>query len=143
MASNKLRIVLDSSTLVGAALRTQSMPAQVLKYAQQHGQLFASRSTLDEIATVLAGDKFDKYLHPAERALFVKNYAQFVRLVEPKEHITDCRDAKDNQFLELALAAHADILVSSDEDLLVLHPWRGITIIKPADFIAQYAHERR
>jgi predicted nucleic acid-binding protein len=48
-----------------------------------------------------------------------------------------CRDPKDNQFLALALAAEADALVSSDEDLLVLHPWRGIAIVTPAEFLAK------
>ena len=48
-----------------------------------------------------------------------------------------CRDPKDDQFLALALAAEADALVSSDEDLLVLHPWRGKAIVTPADFLAR------
>jgi predicted nucleic acid-binding protein len=50
-----------------------------------------------------------------------------------------CRDPKDNNFLALALAAEADVLVSSDEDLLVLHPWRGIPIITPAEFMARFS----
>ena len=52
-----------------------------------------------------------------------------------------CRDPKDNHFLALALAlaAEADVLVSSDEDLLVLHPWRGIPIITPAEFLARFS----
>jgi predicted nucleic acid-binding protein len=51
--------------------------------------------------------------------------------------VSDCRDAKDDKYLELALAAGADMIVSSDEDLLVLHPWRGIPILSPADFLAR------
>ena len=38
-------------------------------------------------------------------------------------------------YLELALAAGADIIVSSDDDLLVLHPWRGVRILRPADYL--------
>jgi putative PIN family toxin of toxin-antitoxin system len=34
--------------------------------------------------------------------------------------VTDCRDAKDNKYLELALAAGVGVIVSSDDDLLVL-----------------------
>jgi predicted nucleic acid-binding protein len=36
----------------------------------------------------------------------------------------DCRDGKDNRYLELGLAAGATAIVSSNEDLLVLNPWR-------------------
>lgn len=53
------------------------------------------------------------------------------------ERVTDCRDPKDNKHLELALASGADTIVSSDADLLVLHPWRGTRILRPADYLAE------
>jgi len=46
-----------------------------------------------------------------------------------------CRDPKDNQFLALCQACAATVLVSSDADLLVLHPWHGIPILTPATFL--------
>jgi predicted nucleic acid-binding protein len=51
--------------------------------------------------------------------------------------VTDCRDPADNKYLELALAAQASTIVSSDRDLLVLHPWRGILIVPPAKYLAR------
>ncbi len=50
-----------------------------------------------------------------------------------------CRDAKDDPILALSLAAGAEILVSSDRDLLVLHPWCGIRIVAPAEFLMEYS----
>jgi uncharacterized protein len=41
--------------------------------------------------------------------------------VVPRRRIRACRDPKDDKFLEVALAGQADILVSDDEDLLVLN----------------------
>ncbi len=38
--------------------------------------------------------------------------------------------------LEVALAAKASHLITGDEDLLMLDPWRGIRILTPADFEA-------
>jgi hypothetical protein len=38
---------------------------------------------------------------------------------------------------QTALAAGVETIVSSDEDLLVLHPWRGIRILSPATFLAR------
>jgi predicted nucleic acid-binding protein len=49
--------------------------------------------------------------------------------------VTDCRDPGDNQFLELAETAEAELIVSSDADLQVLHPWRGIPILPPSAFL--------
>lgn len=51
--------------------------------------------------------------------------------------IIDCRDPKDNKFLELAFAGKANCIVTGDKDLLVMHPFRGINIISPFDFIIQ------
>ena len=56
-------------------------------------------------------------------------------MFEPVERVTDCRDMKDNKYLELALAAGASIIVSSDHDLLILDPWRGIRIVRPVDYV--------
>ncbi len=55
--------------------------------------------------------------------------------VEPTEKVEDCRDAKDNRYLELALAAQATVIVSGDEDLLVLDPWRNVRVLRPAHFL--------
>ena len=42
--------------------------------------------------------------------------------------------AGSSEFLSLALAAEVDVLVSSDQDLLVMHPGRGTTTATPAEF---------
>lgn len=47
------------------------------------------------------------------------------------------RAAKDNKCLELALAAGPWAIVSGDADLLVLHPWRGVRILRPTAYLAE------
>jgi putative PIN family toxin of toxin-antitoxin system len=140
------RDVFDSSTLVGAALRVGSAPHRALLFAFDHFDLCASAETLAEIEEVLDRDKFDRYLDREKRQLFVANLRRRVHLyvvdtadlsaVDPP-----CRDPKDNPFLALALIAQADVLVSSDQDLLVLHPWKGILILTPAQFLAGSSDE--
>ena len=56
-------------------------------------------------------------------------------LVEIVELVRACRDAKDDKFLELAVNGGAHCLVSGDQDLLVLHPFRGVSILTPAQFV--------
>jgi putative PIN family toxin of toxin-antitoxin system len=90
---------------------------------------------------VLGRSKFDHYLNREERQAFVARIRRQVRLFVVQDTNTVeveplCRDSKDNKFLALALAAEADAVVSSDEDLLVLNPWRGIPILTPAEFLA-------
>jgi hypothetical protein len=54
---------------------------------------------------------------------------------DPAERVTDCRDAKDDKYLELALVAKAGVIVSSDDDLLTLNPWRGVWILRPTEYL--------
>jgi putative PIN family toxin of toxin-antitoxin system len=102
-------------------------------------EVCASAETLDELAQVLDRKKFDRYLDKESRRDFVELMRRHLHLfpVQPADLAAadpPCRDPSDTKFLALALASEADTLVSSDEDLLVLHPWRGIPILTPAQF---------
>lgn len=57
-------------------------------------------------------------------------------MIEVTVAITDCRDVKDNKFLELAATGRADYIISGDQDLLVLNPFRGILILTPREFLS-------
>ena len=65
-------------------------------------------------------------------------FREAVMLVETTTPVTECRDPKDDKFLELALSAKADVLVSSDIHLLEMHPFRGIQILQLVDFDAHF-----
>jgi predicted nucleic acid-binding protein len=49
--------------------------------------------------------------------------------------IAECNDPKDDKFLNLAIDGRADVIISRDPDLLVLHPFRNILVLNPSDFI--------
>ena len=51
----------------------------------------------------------------------------------------ECRDPKDNKFLDLVQQAGAKVLISSDDDLLVLHPWRGAAVLTSVQFLQALA----
>jgi uncharacterized protein len=65
-----------------------------------------------------------------------------VTIVETENVITECRDPKDNKFLELAVAAQAEILISSDVHLLEMHPFRGVQIMQLSAF-KEHIHQPR
>ena len=46
-----------------------------------------------------------------------------------------CRDPDDDKFLACAMAANAKYIVSGDRDLLAVSPYRGVTVVRPRDFI--------
>ena len=58
-------------------------------------------------------------------------WCEMVPITDPPE-VPDCRDPKDRPFLELAVYAQADALVTGDGDLLALAPVFPVPIITPA-----------
>jgi predicted nucleic acid-binding protein len=64
-------------------------------------------------------------------------------LIKPATHVADCADWEDNRVLELADAAGAFLIVSSDDDLLGMSPWRGIPILDPMTFVSRVDAVRR
>ena len=118
-------IIFDASALVSAALKADSVPERALLRAEEV-DVFALSAAVDaEIAGVPLARR--------ERVLEILRRAAV--WFEPEVRVTDCRDPKDDKYLELALAAGAETIVSSDDDLLVLHPWRGVRILRPADYL--------
>ena len=127
--------VFDASSLVGALLKADFIPERPLLLARSTGEICLSKAVEREYREVFARPKFTKYLTPGRVERILGVIGSGARQVEPTVPVTDCRDAKDNKYLELALEAGADITVSSDDDLLVLNPWRGIAVITPAEFV--------
>jgi putative PIN family toxin of toxin-antitoxin system len=135
------RVVVDTSTLVSAALRVGSIPQQALSGILGTAVLCASIQTLDELEQVLRQEKFDRYQDSESRLAFVALIRRHVHIFEIGEaeiQFVDppCRDPKDRVFLALALVAEADLILSSEADLLVLDPWRGIAIVTPGEFLS-------
>ena len=138
--SDSWRVVFDTSTLVSAALRVGSPPHRALAHALQEGEVCVSSATLAELDEVLMRSKFDRYQATETRrefaALLRRRAALFAVSETQVSSVTPaCRDPKDNQFLALLQACAADVLISSDADLLVLNPWNGVPILTPAAFL--------
>jgi putative PIN family toxin of toxin-antitoxin system len=64
-------------------------------------------------------------------------------VIVPEVAVTDCRDHEDNRILECALASNADLIVSDDDDLTSMSPWRGIPIVRPREFASRVDAARR
>jgi uncharacterized protein len=103
--------------------------------------LALSEAVYGEIADVLARPKFARVLTEDRRREVLELLSAAALWIEPTEEVRDCRDSKDNRYLELALAAGAAMIVSGDEDLLVLNPWRGIRVLRPSEFLEKAGTE--
>lgn len=129
-------IVFDASSLVGAAIGPDSVPRLALHKARGQDQFALSRVVHDEVVEVLHRPRLVRFINPGLRDELLDLLVPGAAWFEPAERVTDCRDPKDNKYLELALAASASTIVSSDTDLLVLNPWRNVRILRPAEYLA-------
>lgn len=129
------RFVFDTNAFVSAALIKRSVPRRAFDKALKQGKVLVSQATIEELNNVLRREGFDRYVTEDERVEFIAALARQARLVEITETITECRDPKDNKFLELAVSGDAACIVSGDDDLLALHPFRGILVLTPRQFL--------
>lgn len=131
-----MRLVLDTNIVV-SGLIWDGVPRQLLDLGRNGQVIFLTSGVLlDELADVLGRAKFATTLASRQisPAFLMQRYGMLARLVNPQAiERTVLNDADDDHVIAAALAAGADLIVSGDRDLLVLHPWRGIQILKAAE----------
>lgn len=138
MRSNP-RCVFDTNVLVSALLFDTGKPAKAFFAVLRDGELIVSADVVSEVSEVLGREKFRRYVSEERRERFLQGLLREATLVEIQEAVQACRDPKDDKFLELAVNGGAGCIVSGDDDLLVLNPFRGIDILTPGDFLAAMA----
>jgi len=131
-------IVFDTSTIVSAALEADNIPERALQRAEEVDVLALSAAVDAEIADVLNRPKFARAIPAVRRQHLLEILRSTAIWFAPTMRVIDCRDPKDDKYLELALAAGAATIVSSDDDLLVLNPWRGMRLLSPADYLLAF-----
>jgi putative PIN family toxin of toxin-antitoxin system len=84
---------------------------------------------------VLSRKQFRRYFSDEDIRMFGAVITKTAEWIEVGGEIKECRDPKDNKFLEVAVSGGASHLVTGDSDLLALHPFRGVQIIAPQKFL--------
>lgn len=135
MMKNNLLFVFDTNCLVSASL-LKGTTACAFDQAVVVGKLAFSNTTFQEFTEVIFRKKFDRYFaNNTEKFRAIDKIKSNALFFSPSESITDCRDPKDNKFLDLAAFCKASCIITGDNDLLGLHPFREIPILNPGDFL--------
>ncbi len=132
---NLPRVVIDTNVYVSSFLRPRSLPHKAVRKAEQEANLLVSDSVLTEFAEVFVLPKFDEYVSRAKRRTALRHIRSISTVVAIPFPIRACRDPKDDKFLEVAVHGRADVIVTGDIDLLALHPFQGIAILTPAEYL--------
>jgi putative PIN family toxin of toxin-antitoxin system len=132
-----VRIILDTNVVMSALL-WRGTPHQLLARLRQREevQLYSSAALLEELADVLTRPSATKRLalNNQQAHTVLLDYVAALEIMDaPPLPQPVCRDPDDDAVLALALAAAADLVVSGDQDLLVLRAFQGIPVCSVAD----------
>jgi len=109
-----------------------------VSHARHTGQLLTTPELAAELQAVLMRPKFARYISDELRDEFLATYLAEATFVMVSERVTACRDPKDNMVLDAAINGGALCVISGDDDLLVLSPFRDIPIMRPVDYLEQF-----
>jgi putative PIN family toxin of toxin-antitoxin system len=130
-------VVIDTQLLLRATLNPKSLPARVLFQMGDAYLLAVSPDVRAEVQDVLTRPKIRAKFPQMTDEAVAKTLAVLDAglQISPDTVAAVSRDPKDDKFIALAVESKAAYLVSEDNDLLVLDPYRGIRILTALDFI--------
>ena len=125
-----MRVLLDTNVLV-AALVARGVCTDLVEHCVRQHLVVSSQPLLDEFRDVLTRKLRQRAVDVrAALRLFEETFTLVIPVViEPI-----CRDRDDDVVLATALAGECVAVVTGDQDLLILDPFRGIRVLAPAAF---------
>jgi putative PIN family toxin of toxin-antitoxin system len=114
------RVVFDTTTVISALLFANGRLAWLRQHWREGGCIpLISYATVAELTRVLRYPKFR--LSPGDSRELLADYLPYCEVIEAaKRCALVCRDVNDQAFLDLAQSSRADLLISGDQDLLLL-----------------------
>lgn len=129
------RLVIDTNLWISRMLVPGGTAARAVDHGLSWGIPLMSEETLTELSELLSRAGFDRYVSREDRQHFLRLLGGIVRVIPITQRIAACRDRKDDKFLDVALNGEAHLILTGDQDLLELHPFHGIEVVGPADFL--------
>ena len=128
-------VVPDTNVLV-AALVANGLCTEVVLHGIRQRSLVSSDLLLAELDRTLRR----KFKVTPAVARFLELLHSDIRLVEPIAlPVSVCRDPDDDVVLGTAVAAAADLIITGDQDLLVLRTYERIEIVTPRQYLERFA----
>ena len=130
------KAVIDTSVFVSGLIKSPDC-RRILK-AFEHSEfiLVISPDILSELIGVISRPKFHTIISKETAARLIEAIKTQALLVKPSIRLEAIEvDSDDNRFLEAAVTARANCIVSLDKHLLSLGVFRGVPILSPAKFI--------
>jgi uncharacterized protein len=131
-----MRLVVNTNVVISSFITRNSTSFSVLStFLTGNDKILLSDELFSEYKEVLGRRKFAKIIDLDRANSFISTLLNTADFISIQSSITDCKDPKDNMLLELAIDGKADCIITGDKLVLELHPFRGIPILSPTDFL--------
>ena len=129
-----MKVVLDTNVFISGIFWEGACNKIILSWKESKFTLVTSLDIISEIQYVLRDFKISLSEDLVQEWIMLITANS--ELVSPKEKINAVLDdPKDNMFVEAAVSANADYIVSQDNHLLKLIEYKRIKIFTPYDFL--------
>jgi putative PIN family toxin of toxin-antitoxin system len=131
------RVVLDTNVVVSAAIVKEGNPAKIFEMLLlEEIENYTTKEIIEEIKDVLNRPRITKRLKQKDKEFITETFKQLSIIVNPEIKINQLEvDPDDNKFLECAVTAKANYIISGDDHLLNLKSFKDILILTPAEFV--------
>jgi len=128
-----MKIVIDANLFISAFF-WQGNPKKIIdRVINKLDDLFISADILSEITDVINRPKFKADKRETEN--YISEIKKIANIVDISEQLNLSRDKKDNKYIDCAIAASADFIVSGDVHLLELKEYGKIKIVKAKEYL--------
>lgn len=129
-----IRAVVDVNVFVSALISRESVAARLVRHtAERQFELVLSPRLLDELVAVARRPRLRQHFTVDEADRLIRDlWALAVRVDDTGQVPAATRDPDDDYLVALVRAAHADVLVTGDHDLLELE---DLPVLSPRAFV--------
>ena len=134
------KIVIDTNVIVSALIGS-GYPAQIIYNIVLNKKVIVccSSAIFAEYVQVLNRERFRKYSGFVTNAEIVLNKIdQISENFSPLNKIDVIKDEPDNRFLELAITANADFLITGNTNDFTFKTYQQIKIVTPSEYVNEY-----
>ena len=131
-----MRAVIDTNVLVSGFLWRNAPHVLLERVRSGELMLVISPALLAELDDVIGRPRFDAILlrSATSRRGTLDELRRLAEVIDPPPLPRPvCRDPDDDEILAAAIAGQVDLVVSGDNDLLILGQYQSIPILSPVD----------
>lgn len=131
-----LKVVIDTNVFISGLLKSHSCRKIVNSLKEAKFILVISPQILDELIEVIARPKFHNVITRETAERLIETIKSQAILVKPSQRLNVIKgDPDDNRFLEAAIEARVDFIISGNHHLITLKTFRKIPIITAVQFL--------